>query len=397
MIVKKYHYFAIDEAGNMKSGQIEGSSKIQIEEKLIQQGLIPNKITINYSLKLSLFSEKKIFEKILNSIADLLGSGLSITAALDFLIKNNKNIVAQKAQLIKTDLENGKKFSQSVRGNFLQIDPFYFLLLDSAEKTGDIFSCLKNISFMINKNNEFKENLLASLIYPFFLLLIIGAVVGFIMNFSLPQIISQFENTNNIPWPTKFIITLHNNQNQLLPFIGILTTSMLLLKFASKLEFIKRPLHWLEINTPIIKQLYFFFIQRKFLQILAFSLKGGVGLEDSLNLTSKVSKNLYYQSDIKNCSGEISSGFRFAQSIERLHFLSNEQKFIINIADESNGLPEAFLKLYQKNEMNNERKLKLFNKMLEPSIIILLGVVILIIALGIILPSLELSQGINLL
>ena len=396
MLSRKFHYSALQENGQKVTGALDGENKNAVKRYLLQQGLIPQKIWTVYDIEGLSWNENKNFEKIMSSLTNLLDSGLSITASLDYLITHSSKKVKSKSQELKKDLEDGKKFSQSVQKNFPSIDTFYILLLESAEKTGDLLSTLQNISYMIQKNNEFKNNAIAALIYPLFLLIIIGFVIAFIMSFSLPEIIAQLDEEASLPLPTTILITVYNLQEHVLSFLIISIVGIFLMKYLQRINFLKKIFDWSLIKLPLINHILFFFIQRSFLQIIAYGLKGGISLEESLKLTNQISRNVYIQNYLQNTEDDINNGLRFADAISALPFLTQEQKFIINIGDESANLSTTFDNLYQKNEKMNERNLKLFNKMIEPFIIILLGLVVLILALGIILPSLELSQGINL-
>ena len=396
MLSRKFHYSALQENGQTLTGTLDGENKNAVKRHLLQQGLIPQKIWTEFDIEGLTWNESKNFEKIMSSLTNLLDSGLSITASLDYLITHSSKKVKGKSQELKKDLEDGKKFSQSVQKNFPSIDTFYILLLESAEKTGDLLSTLQNISFMIQKNNEFKNNAVAALIYPLFLLIIIGFVIAFIMSFSLPEIIAQLDEEASLPLPTTILIAVYNLQEYILPFLFISIVGVFLIKYLQRINSLKKIFDWILIKLPIISHIIFFFIQRSFLQIIAYGLKGGISLEESLKLTNQISRNVYIQIYLQNTEDDINNGLRFADAISALPFLTQEQKFIINIGDESANLSTTFDNLYQKNEKMNERNLKLFNKMIEPFIIILLGLVVLILALGIILPSLELSQGINL-
>lgn len=396
MLSRKFHYSALQENGQKVTGALDGENKNAVKRYLLQQGLIPQKIWTVYDIEGLSWNENKNFEKIMSSLTNLLDSGLSITASLDYLITHSSKKIKSKSQELKKDLEDGKKFSQSVQKNFPSIDTFYILLLESAEKTGDLLSTLQNISYMIQKNNEFKNNAIAALIYPLFLLIIIGFVIAFIMSFSLPEIIAQLDEEASLPLPTTILITVYNLQEHVLSFLIISIVGIFLMKYLQRINFMKKIFDWSLIKLPLINHILFFFIQRSFLQIIAYGLKGGISLEESLKLTNQISRNVYIQNYLQNTEDDINNGLRFADAISTLPFLTQEQKFIINIGDESANLSTTFDNLYQKNEKMNERNLKLFNKMIEPFIIILLGLVVLILALGIILPSLELSQGINL-
>jgi len=396
MLSRKFHYSALQENGQKVTGALDGENKNAVKRYLLQQGLIPQKIWTVYDIEGLSWNENKNFEKIMSSLTNLLDSGLSITASLDYLITHSSKKVKSKSQELKKDLEDGKKFSQSVQKNFPSIDTFYILLLESAEKTGDLLSTLQNISYMIQKNNEFKNNAIAALIYPLFLLIIIGFVIAFIMSFSLPEIIAQLDEEASLPLPTTILITVYNLQEHVLSFLIVSIVGIFLMKYLQRINFLKKIFDWSLIKLPLINHILFFFIQRSFLQIIAYGLKGGISLEESLKLTNQISRNVYIQNYLQNTEDDINNGLRFADAISALPFLTQEQKFIINIGDESANLSTTFDNLYQKNEKMNERNLKLFNKMIEPFIIILLGLVVLILALGIILPSLELSQGINL-
>ena len=396
MLSRKFHYSALQENGEKVTGTLDGENKNAVKRYLLQQGLIPQKIWIEFDIEGLSWNENKNFEKIMSSLSNLLDSGLSITASLDYLITHSSKKVKSKSQELKKDLEDGKKFSQSVQKNFPSIDTFYILLLESAEKTGDLLSTLQNISYMIQKNNEFKNNAIAALIYPLFLLIIIGFVIAFIMSFSLPEIIAQLDEEASLPLPTTILIAVYNLQEHVLSFLIISIVGIFLMKYLQRINFMKKIFDWSLIKLPLINHILFFFIQRSFLQIIAYGLKGGISLEESLKLTNQISRNVYIQNYLQNTEDDINNGLRFADAISALPFLTQEQKFIINIGDESANLSTTFDNLYQRNEKMNERNLKLFNKMIEPFIIILLGLVVLILALGIILPSLELSQGINL-
>ena len=397
MLSRKFHYSALNEEGQLVTGTLEGKNKKEIERLLLEQGLIKQKISSELTMSGFSWNEKNNFEKIINSLSNLLDSGLSITASLDYLITHSNNSVSAKLKELKRNLEDGQKLSYSIRNNFPSVDTFYILLLESAEKTGDLLSALQSISFMIQKNNEFKNNIIAALIYPFFLLIIIGIVLAFIMSFSLPEIVSQLDNEEALPLPTSIIIAVYNFQGNILPLFSLCFVAVLIIKYIQRINSIKKIFDWMFLKIPLINHILFFLIQRSFLQVISYGLKGGISLEETLKLTNQVSKNMYIQNYLQEAEDNINNGLRFSDAVSTLPFLTQEQKYIINIGDESANLSNTFYNLYQKNEKANERNLKLFNKLIEPFIIILLGLVVLILALGIILPSLQLSQGINLI
>lgn len=231
MLSRKFHYSALNEEGQLVTGTLEGKNKKEIERLLLEQGLIKQKISSELTMSGFSWNEKNNFEKIINSLSNLLDSGLSITASLDYLITHSNNSVSAKSKELKRNLEDGQKLSHSIRNNFPSIDTFYILLLESAEKTGDLLSALQSISFMIQKNNEFKNNIIAALIYPFFLLIIIGIVLAFIMSFSLPEIISQLDNEEALPLPTSIIIAVYNFQGNILPLFSLCFVAVLIIKY----------------------------------------------------------------------------------------------------------------------------------------------------------------------
>ena len=102
MLSRKFHYSALNEDGQLVTGTLQGKNKKEIEQLLLEQGLIKQEINSELTMSDFSWSEKNKFEKIINSLTNLLDSGLSITASLDYLIlHSNKSVSAQSQDLKK--------------------------------------------------------------------------------------------------------------------------------------------------------------------------------------------------------------------------------------------------------------------------------------------------------
>ena len=395
--MKTFFYFGVDVDGNSTSGSLLALNKIEAEQNLSKRGIIVQSIKQKSNL-LSLFkNSQRSFEEIINDLSRLLSSGLPITESLEFLAsKNTKNRNQEIANNILNNLKDGAELNKAIADQFINISNFHIALIKSGEKSGKLEESFTSISKMIDENKIKRYEMISSLSYPSILLVVMLLLIYFILEYAFPRMIDTIDFGGNIPFPTQFLIFSGN----ILP--GIITgvfylVFILLLSIVLRNRFnnLSKIIDKIFIITPLIKNIIIITARRRILQIFSHGLNGGLSILDTSIIVSSSMPNKFLKERILSAIKSIEEGVSFSNAIEKINILSKAEIASIKIGDETDTLAKNFNLICDQFEKSLSITLKTVIKIIEPIIIITFGFMVLMLALGIILPVMNASNMVN--
>ena len=143
------------------------------------------------------------------------------------------------------------------------------------------------------------------------------------------------------------------------------------------------------IKIPLVKHFIIILSRRTILQVYSIGLNAGLTIQETNSLVIESVSNNKVKNSLISLKENIESGERFSLAIEKTNIFNSTQIASIKIGDETDNLKENFILLKNQFETEISFYLKTISKVIEPLILIIFGIIILILALGIILPVLE--------
>ena len=307
-----------------------------------------------------------------------------------------KQRIQNAASSIYFEIKSGKTLSETLETYFENAPSFYTALIKTSEKIGKVETGLLTVSKMIVDEKNKKMEILTALSYPAILLFVMLGLVYFILNYALPNMLGSIDLSGQLPLPTKFLIFLKNTANPIiLSIFSLILLSCVLFIVRNRLEIFSNSIDKIVFKIPLISNLIKITGKRILLKSYSIGLSGGLDLLQVTNLVAQSMPNILLKNKLLKMSDDLQNGDRFSDLLSDSNILSETQIASIKIGDETDKLPQSFSILSDQYEKNLSNRLKVGAKIIEPLIIIIFGGIVLILALGIILPVLNATSNIS--
>ena len=243
---------------------------------------------------------------------------------------------------------------------------------------------------MINENKRIKSELISTLTYPVILFFSMLLLLYFILEFALPRMLNVMDLSGKIPLPTAILLISGNVlPTVIIAIFYLIIFILILIVLKNRIYFFQKFIDKIFLNIPFIKQLIIISSRRVLLQGYTIGLSGGLNISEVSFLVMNSMPNLQIKERIKLLINKIEEGNSFSKAIEETSLLNAQQIASIKIADETDKIKENFELLKNQFEIKLSVTLKSTVKIIEPLILIFFGIIILVLALGIILPVLN--------
>ncbi len=320
----------------------------------------------------------------------MIASDVSVLESLTTVLEQTenlklKNIISQVAQ----DVDGGALLSDSFkrRGGKVFSD-FYINVIKAGETSGKLDEVLLYLADEMEKDYDLVGKFKGAMIYP--LIVSIGlVVVGFIMMyFVMPQLTLIIQETGAVlPWPTLVVIAAVDFlQKYLVYLIIILVAAAVALRFALKTPKGREAFDIFKLKFPIIGKLYRLIYLVRFCRSFSTLLYGGVTVTRSLEVSSNVVRSVVYQKLILKTLESVNEGHPISYVFADSPYMPKMIPQMLSIGEKTGNLDEVLAKIsdFYGRELNN--KLANLNVILEPLIMVVMGIAVAIMAAAIIMP-----------
>lgn len=352
-------------------------------------GLLKKEITLFGSK----FSNKKK-ENFYTELSVLLKAGISLKDAL-VIIGGNEKKQAQKSffEGLTNDIISGGSFSEVVRkyGEFSEYEHYS---LEIGEETGMLPEITQELGAFFAKKNEQRRALIAALTYPAIIMITSILVVVFMLRLVVPMFQDIFlQNNVELPWITKTIMKAS-------AFIGdygwlILVVLFLLLisrKWIKKNKTYKRYRDTLLLKTPFVGAFYKDVYLSQFTQAVSLLTFSKVPMLNSIQLVGKMIDFYPLQHALQKVETGILKGNSLSESMMDDPFFDQKIISLVKVAEETNQTDFIFDRLHKQYTVEVEQQSKILSTVMEPVIILIVGIVVGIILIAMYLPMFKLSS-----
>jgi len=407
--MRKFTYEAKKGPGELVKGVIEAESQSAAVDKLSQMGYIPirvvaaNEKSLNRRSNIAkqfsgLSLSKKIRSKELTifteQLASLLKSKVPLFEALRFLHEqtenvNLKGIISQSIDKIR----DGKTLSESL-SKYPKVFPLLYVnMIESGEKGGVLDKTLLRLSEFRNRQEEIRGKVTSALVYPIFMLVVGVASMFVLLTFVIPRMASLFsEIGQTLPLPTRILLSASNqfrNYWYLTPAIIVLGVFV----FNKMKEKKKSALDSFKLKLPLIGS----FIKKsaiaRFARTLALLLASGIPLFQALAITIPTMENEVIKSDLELIHKGIIDGASFEQSMKRSLCFPRFMTNMLAVGEKGGNLEEVLLEVAVFYERETNRVIKVITSLLEPAMILVMGLIIGFIVFAMLLPIFQINLG----
>lgn len=384
-----FRYVAYSKDGKEIKGKIFSKDREEALSKLKERALYVKEIALEKSKVFRL--EKGIgLAELFSNISDMLSAGVLISEAVKSISLETQGNLKEIMDDIHSNLVKGLSLSgaMDLRKDFF---PAYIVsMVRAGEESGTLEQVLKNLSQFLEKERELKDKVTSSLIYPMFMIFVSFILIFFVFVFVFPRITTIFrEQKVALPLITKFFIGI---SSVFYNYWYILFIALIILFFLGKIFYKKKKLLinklLYEMPLRVFRNLYI----SRFSRILSLLLGGGVPIVKALEYSKDVSGNEYLSSELVRIRDDIKEGKKFSDVAT---FFPPLYLQMVLTGERTGDIVGALYKISEMSEREFKKSVDSFLKILEPAIILAMGVVVGFMVISILLPIFQMNQVIK--
>jgi type IV pilus assembly protein PilC len=390
--------------GAIKKGEMEAPNEAAIRIHLRQQNITPTKIVSKgKEFKINLpFFKKKVNQRSIaiftRQLATMIDAGLPLVQSLEILSQQQeskafKNII----RVIREDVEGGSTFAGALKKHPATFNDLYTNLVVAGEEGGILDNILLRLANYIEKSEALKKKVKSALIYPATIVGVAVIVVGILMIFVIPVFETMFKSSGqNLPLPTLIVVTL---SKMIKKYVVIFIPAMVLLFFILRKYYQtqngRTVLDRLLLKLPVFGSLFKKIAVARFSRTLGTLVSSGVPILDGLTIVSRTSGNRVIETAILNARASIREGETIAEPLSRSNIFPPMVIQMISVGESTGALDSMLSKIADFYEEEVDIAVVNLTSLLEPFLMVFLGVVIGGVVISMYLPIFNMASAIG--
>ena len=390
-----FKYTAFDENEKNLKGFINASDSDEARLILINRGLNPLNIekTLQKRSKVRISNNNlSIFTK---QMSALLSAGTPIEKCLVLLSKQSSNSKFSQILLsINEDITEGNSLSSSMKKYPSIFDEIYTSTIYAGETSASLSEVFQDLSIYLDKEAKIRSQVVGALIYPAVLFFVSIAVIYALLSFVLPQVVEQFVSSNvELPLLTQTLLAF----SEVFPIIIAITLLILIGIYVVQITNIIPQKYQLMISKyflfiPLIGPIILYDQTARFCSSMRLMTKAGLNTIDSLQIAQNTFKNKYLKSQVEKVVNKVIAGTSISKAFAQVQIFPEVFQQLLSSGDLGSQVSEMFEKTKEFLDQEVDTRRNLLLTLLQPIVILTMGVFVMLIVLSIMLPLLQMNN-----
>jgi type IV pilus assembly protein PilC len=391
----------LDKSRKKSKGEITAKSEILARNELKRQGYRVTKIRkkskpLFTRIQKITPSDIAIFSR---QLATMLKAGIPLVQAFDIIGKGHENPSMQLMLLsIKTNLENGDTLAESLKKNPLYFDELYCNLVDAGENAGVLETLLDKIATYKEKTESIKKKIKKALTYPAAVIIVAFIVTAILLLFVVPVFEDLFKSFGaDLPIFTRLVVDMSKTLKQIWWLIlGIIIAAVyIFIYFKRRSRPFNRFLDKTLLKVPVIGAILNKSAIARFARTLSTLSAAGIPLVNALNSVSGACGNIMYSEAVLKMREEVATGQRLQFAMLQTMLFPHMVQQMIAIGEESGSMDAMLAKVADFYEEEVDNLVDNLSSLMEPMIMVVLGVLIGGLVIAMYLPIFKMGAAIN--
>ncbi|MBI3602310.1 MAG: type II secretion system F family protein [Candidatus Omnitrophica bacterium] len=389
-----YLYKAKKNFAETVTGRMEAQTQEEALDLIHQLGLVPVSLEevaggiLVRDIRPRRISLKEIYY-FTKQLGGLIKSGVALLKSLEVISTQTKNVyLAKVISDIALAVKSGRSFSLTLSDYPEIFSPLYVAMVQAGEEIGHLRGVLLDVAEFQKKQQEFSSKVTGALVYPLLMLAIGLLTVSFILTFVLPKIAVIYADTSqSLPWPT-LVITQVSYFFQTFWIFLVMVVVIATIIFN---RWYQRPSakiiigQWF-LHMPFLRELVVKTDLVRFTRTTHLLLNSGLTLVRSMEVALPTITNPLLREDLSNCVGGLKSGESLGSCLKQSLLVPDMIRQMLSVAEESGSLQESLGDIAEAYEAEINETIRLITTLLEPAMILTVGLVVGFIVFAMLLP-----------
>lgn len=402
-----YQYKALLQNGKKISGLVDADSEPAARAQLRARGKYPTLLERVHDYREgSLVGGKTLLPGfrpvssaeialLTRQLATLLGAGVPLDATLESIIEQSSNLrMKQILAAIREGVGDGLPLSLTLAKHPHCFSQLYVNMVRAGESAGTLGMVMKRLADYQENREALKARIRSALSYPVFMALFSFGVVWVLLSFIVPDIISVFNDVEKLlPLPTRILIAI-SRFFQHYWWLGLMSTFLVVMLYTIGRNHpqVRLVVDTLKFRLPVVGKIIYKNTMARFSHALENLMRGGVPLIDSMNIAKEITDNDLIKKDIEKAVVAMQRGIGMAAAFRGSRWFSPLFIQMVSVGESTGKLEDMLNNIYQAEIREAEASIRSMINLIEPLMIIIMGMIICFIVLSILLPIFEMSQ-----
>jgi len=400
-----FRFEAISQEGKTSHGVVDADSLRLARVRLRDMGLIPIKVDSlseqvdRHNSSATLFKRRKVSNydqsQVTRQLSTLLNAGLNIEQSLAAIAEQiDKTELRDILLNIRADVMAGNSLSHAM-GNYPDVfSEVYCAIVSSGEQSGELSNILDRLASYTESRHQLTQKVIAALVYPILVTITSILVVGGLLIYVVPQIVTVFQQSKqSLPFLTVAMIFLSDALRMTWIYLILaITSGVYFFNKSLRNDHLRSKFHLSLLKIPLLGSLILSVNTARFAKTLSILVGSGVPIILALNAASKATPFLPMREAIQVAIKSVKDGGALSRALKSSKLFPPILIHLIANAEQTGNLDKMLdsAASQQENEVNN--KITILTSVLEPALIIVMGVMVMAIVLAVMLPIIQINQ-----
>ena len=406
-----FRYSAADSLGRDEVGVLEADSARQARQMLRNQGLVPLAVepveteAAGRGTPRGRRLSQTELAVLTRQFASLLAAALPIADALTVLVEQSEQqSVREMMASIRTEVRGGLSLSGALARHPRQFPAIYRAIIAAGEESGKLGLVMASLADFIEERARLQQKITLAFVYPAILTVVALLVVVFLLTYVIPQVVQVFSQTKQaLPLLTRAMLGLSaflRGYGWLL--LAAIAGAVFAISRALRAEAVRLQWHRRLLRLPIVGTLSRAINTARFASTLSILVGSGVPMLRSLQAAGETVTNLALRARVLDATQRVREGASLARSLRaedddrtapsRLRLFPPVLIHLISSGEATGKLPEMLARAADMHAREAERRTMLLTSLLEPALILGMGLVVMLIVLAVLMPIIEINQ-----
>jgi general secretion pathway protein F len=397
-----FHYKAYNASGAPVSGTIEADSERQAMAQLKSQGLLPREaheedatdtVSTSFSFRRGVSSaDLSLFTR---QLATLVASSVPLYEAMGSLHEQQEaGMLKQVLGRVSARIAEGASLSRAFAAEPKVFGESYVSMVAAGEASGALDAVLDRLADFLEEQDQVRSRVSSALAYPILMVLVGGGVMLFLLTMVIPKIVVIFEDSKAaLPLITIALIKLsHFLRGWWWLPTGLAIASVPLYRKAMLRDDLRLKRDALLLRLPLAGGMLQRLILSRFARVLGLLLSSGVPIIRALEITSEVLVNRVYRSFLQEVMEDVAQGGSLSGSLRKSPLFPPLLVHLAGVGEKGGALEEMLLKAGIAYEREFNTRLTRLMGLMEPLLVLAMGVAVGIVVMAVLLPIFEMNQ-----
>ncbi len=395
-----FTYRAINKEGKIVRKNIEVDDRPTLLKYLRAKGY--------FILDIKKHSENSIMDSLFNrvsyddiisftrQIAIMLNAGLTLIESLEILKKQTRKI--QMIKLINdidNEIKNGNSFSFALKKHPKHFSNLYIALVKSGEASGKLSEIMLRLADNLEKSRNFRNKIKSAMMYPMIVIIAMIAVMFIMMSFVVPKLLDLYKSFKmSLPITTQILILISNISSKFWPIIlGGSIGSYVLFKRFMRTKKGKYTFDKFVLGIPVFNKIVVMSSLVDATRTLSILISSGISILQALSIVIETTDNLVFQDAFRRIYKEVERGVSLGKSMEDEEIFPPILVQMTMVGEQTGHLDETMRRISQYFQAESELAIKAATALIEPTILLILGLGVGFLVFSIITPIYNLTSA----